>query len=79
MPTGTYKRSDVRSHFVHVSLNVYSIARFNSEQVPLLLAWALTIHKSQGQTLERVKVNLQQVFLPGQGESRISPVSDSFN
>ncbi|CAG8551823.1 879_t:CDS:2, partial [Cetraspora pellucida] len=27
-------------------------------QIPLILAWALTIHKSQGQTIERLKVDL---------------------
>ncbi|ODN80748.1 hypothetical protein L202_02904 [Cryptococcus amylolentus CBS 6039] len=35
-------------------------------QVPLMLAWALTIHKSQGQTLERVKVDVGSAFAEGQ-------------
>jgi ATP-dependent DNA helicase PIF1 len=33
-------------------------------QIPLLPAWAITIHKSQGMTLERVVVNLDHIFEP---------------
>ena len=38
----------------------------NRLQTPLKLAWALTVHKSQGMTLSRVEVNLRDAFDYGQ-------------
>ena len=37
-----------------------------TEQFPLVLAFAMTIHKSQGLTLESVAVDCQGAFEPGQ-------------
>lgn len=35
-------------------------------QIPLMAAWAMTIHKAQGMTLSRVEVNLARSFEKGQ-------------
>jgi ATP-dependent DNA helicase PIF1 len=46
------------------SVNQSELGSF--EQFPLRLAWAITIHKSQGLTLEKVVIDAGRSFAPGQ-------------
>ncbi len=68
------KRETIKAEPVSWTLEDGEKVRAELVQVPLRLAWAVTVHKSQGLSLDAARMDLRRTFAPGQGYVALSRV-----
>lgn len=63
---------ELKTYGIKADPNTATIITASRRQYPLVLAWAITIHKSQGQSIDRLSVNLSRTFAAGQVYTALS-------
>ena len=72
----TYKGREIIAEPTKWKIEENYIIKAEVEQIPLRLAWAITIHKSQGMNLDAAEIDLSKCFLPGMGYVALSRLSE---
>jgi ATP-dependent DNA helicase PIF1 len=73
-PIVQFINGKIRTIIPYNFLYKYPQGTITVTQVPLLLAWAMTIHKCEGSTLDLVSISTNSIFLPGQAYVAFSRV-----
>lgn len=68
----TFSGKTVYAHTAEWQVEENGKVLARAEQVPLRLAWAITVHKSQGMSIDAAEIDLSRAFVPGQGYVALS-------
>ena len=68
----TYDGTKIPARSVEWSIEEDGKVKAALTQIPLRLAWGITVHKSQGMSMDAAEIDLSKAFVPGQGYVALS-------